>query len=144
MKAVVAILVDAEDHVHVLALGRGAQRADGLGRDLPVGGQEGDPLATRMGDAGLETRAHAAVRRVAHDGARAVSEHLSGALGGGVVRAVVDDHHLGVGLVGVEPREELFENGADVLFFVVGEDDDGQIAHGLSRTTFAGLPTATA
>src|SRR5213076_528511 len=45
--------------------------------------------------------------------------------GGPVRRAVVDDHHVGVGQLGLQ----LVEHGRQVLLLVPGRDEDDGVAH---------------
>src|SRR5690606_29557274 len=129
---------------------RRAQRADGGGLDLAVGRHEGHPAAACERDAGLESRADAAVGRVARRAAGEGGERGFGRFERAVARAVVDEDDLGVGLVRAEPADELAEHGRDVLFLVEREDDDRERGghfrsqSGRSRRMRAGLPTTTA
>ncbi len=145
IQPVVAMFVDTEDDVHARLDGT-AQRVDRGGLDLPVGRQEGDPVAAGGSHARLERSADAAVGPVPPGGVREAGERGAGRVERAVPRAVVDKHDLGVRRVLPKPVHQLAQHRRDVLFFVEREDDDAERrrGHGRSRRTRAGLPATTA
>ena len=105
-----------------------------LGRVGAVGVGDQDPRVARLGHAGLDRRAVAAVDLVLHE-AQVLALERPDHLDGAVLRAVVDDQHLVRDLAELarEQLQQLGQHRRRTALLVVRRDDDADAGRRLGR-----------
>ena len=114
-------LAGADDHVELAVERAAVELGDALVGIGAVGVGDGDEIAGRGGDAGLERGAVATVDAMADD-TDTVAGNGREKVGGAVVAAVVDEDDLG-GRQGGAQRRQPSGGGHDGALFVVDGDD---------------------